>query len=410
MWVARALLAAAVIAAAAHADGSATTLLDSRPYLRGNGTYQETPVYEAFSVNTGTEGGDVLQDLRFVARGWGRLTLGDPFDGDRGTGDLDSAFLEGKLFKRHLTLRLGRQLAVGGALRATQIDGATLRALIAGGIGFEAWGGVPVVPRFNESVGGDLLGGARLFWRHAFDTELGASVIYVEKSHQLAREDVAFDGSYSYSRDLNLSGIAQWSLAEQRFEEGRLAMAWQPARWMQLTLDGQRTAPDLFLDRNSIFAVFSDETRDEAGAELVLRPTSVFTLTGDYHWMKVMGGEGARASLLATFKFPRAATWGAELRLLTQPDNGYKLARIFMIRPLLRALTLTLDLDAYWLEQAIVQAQKRALSGTVTAAWTFSPSWDAMVAATLGETPNFSQRTEIVARVAYRFGLPRGAP
>jgi len=119
----RKLLVLSLLAAvAARADGSATTLFDSHPYVR-NGGYQESPIYESFALSARADGGDWLQDVRIVARGWGRLTLGPPFDEHRTAGDLDSFFFEGRVFKRHLLLRVGRQLAIGGAVRATQIDG-----------------------------------------------------------------------------------------------------------------------------------------------------------------------------------------------------------------------------------------------------------------------------------------------
>src|SRR5690242_15967276 len=139
----RALVLALVAAGAARADGSATTLFDSRPYTR-NGGYQESPIYESFALTARADGSDWLQDVRIVARGWGRLTLGPPFDERRATGDLDSFFFEGRLLKRHLLLRVGRQLAIGGAVRATQVDGIAADALIAYGLGVQAWAGVPV--------------------------------------------------------------------------------------------------------------------------------------------------------------------------------------------------------------------------------------------------------------------------
>ena len=392
-----ALLAALV---AAGVEGGSTTLLDSRPYLR-NGAVQETPIYESFALSAQGEGAGWLQDLRLVARGWGRLTLGPPID-DRAAADLDSLFVEGKLLQRRLTVRLGRQLAAGGALRATQLDGLSVRALVLRGFGSEAWVGAPVQPRFDVQPGGDFLAGGRLFWRHAFDSELGASIVYAVRHHELAREDVALDGSSSLFRTVQLSGRAQWSLAEERLAEARFAALWQPARWLQLGADAQRTAPDLFLDRDSIFAVISDERRDEAGGELVLRPDPALSITADGHWLRVEGGDGARASLLAAWRLPRGTT-GVELRLLTQPDNGYKLARLFAIRRLPHSVTLTLDLDAYWLERQ-VNGGKRAVAATLTAGWAFAAAWEAMVAGSLGESPYFDRRAEIVARLAWRFG------
>jgi hypothetical protein len=401
----KALVLALLAAAAARADGSATTLFDSRPYVRDGG-YQESPIYESFSLFARSDGNDWLQDVRVVARGWGRLTLGPPFDGNRTTGDVDSLFIEGRLLQRHLLVRLGRQLAVGGAVRATQFDGLTARGIIAYGLGAEVFGGAPVQPRFGVSRG-DALAGGRVFWSRSFDSEVGASFVYALRNGYLARKDFALDGSYTPWRSINLSGLLQWSLEERRLAEARLTALWQVTPKVQLVADVQRTSPDLFLDRSSIFAVFSEEIRNEAGGELVFRVLQPLTLSADWHWMRVEGGHGHRAGARATFRTPRGGSYGAELRLLTEPDNGYKQARLYAIRQLRPDLTVTLDLDGYWLERE-VNAQKRSFVATLTGGWAINPAWDAMLAGSFGTTPYFERRTEIIARLTYRFALPGG--
>jgi hypothetical protein len=206
-----------------------------------------------------------------------------------------------------------------------------------------------------------------------------------------------------------VSGLAQWSLAELRLAEARLQALWQVNRKVQLVADVQRTEPDLFIDRSSIFAVFSEEMRNEAGAEVVWRPLQPVSLEADYHWLNVEGGHGYRMGARATYRTPYGSSYGAELRLLDQPDNGYTLARLFGIRKLRQDITLTVDLDGYWLKQ-VVNAHTQSLVGTVTAGWAFRPNWEAMLAGSLGTTPYFETRTELVARVTYRFGLPGGLP
>ncbi len=404
----RKLLVLALLAsAAARADGSATTLFDSHPYTR-NGGYQESPIYESFALSTRADGTDWLQDVRIVARGWGRLTLGPPFDEHRTAGDLDSFFFEGRLLKRHLLLRVGRQLAVGGALRATQLDGIAADGVIAYGFGVQAWAGVPVQPRFSQARG-DFLTGARVFWRKAFDSEVGASYVYALRRGYLARNDVALDGSWTPIRPVTVSGLAQWSLEEARLAEAKLQALWQVDRKLQLVADVQRTAPDLFIDRSSIFAVFSEEIRNEAGGEIVYRLLQPLSLEADWHWMRVEGGHGHRGGARATWRTPYGGSYGAEFRLLTEPDNGYKQGRLFGIRKLPRNVTLTLDLDAYWLEREI-NTQKRSFVGTLTCGWAFLPNWEAMLAGSLGTTPYFERRTEVIARLTYRFGIPAGLP
>ena len=403
----KALALALLAAGAARADGSATTLFDSRPYVRDGG-HQDNSIYESFALSARADGGDWLQDVRILARGWGRLTIGPPFDEHRTAGDLDSFFVEGRVLKRHLLLRLGRQLAVGGAVRATQVDGLAADGVIAYGFGAQAWVGVPVQPRFSQASG-DFLTGARLFWRQAFDSEVGASYVYALRRGYLARNDLALDGSWTPVRPVTVSGLLQWSLEEARLAEARLQALWQVSRKLQLVGDVQRTAPDLFLDRSSIFAVFSEERRDEAGGEVVYRPLQPLSLEADWHWLKLEGGHGHRGGARATYRTPYGGSYGAELRLVTEPDNGYKLARLFGIRKLPRDVTVTLDLDAYWLEREI-NAEKRSFVATLTSGWAFLPNWEAMLAGSFGTTPYFERRVQVIARLTYRFGLPAGIP
>src|SRR3954465_12648786 len=172
----KALILAFLTAASARAGGESMTLFDSRPYVRDGG-HQDNSIYESFALNTRADGTDWLQDMRIVARGWGRLTIGTSFDEHQTAGDLDSLFFEGRILKRHLLLRVGRQLATGGAVRATQFDGISADGVIVNGFGAQAWAGVPTQPRFSQERG-DFLAGGRAFWRKAFDSEVGVSYVY----------------------------------------------------------------------------------------------------------------------------------------------------------------------------------------------------------------------------------------
>ena len=405
----RSLLALALVApAAARADGSATTFFDSRPYVRDSG-YQESPLFESFSLFARSDGGALLQDVRIVARGWGRVTMGVPLDDHRTAGDVDSLFFEGRLLQRHLTLRLGRQMVTGGAARATQMDGAFARVVAGKGIGAELYGGIPVDPRF-AAARGDAMAGGRLFWNPSFDSEVGASAVYALKRGYVARKDAGFDASITPVRPLTLSGLAQWSIDDRRLEEARLSALWQLASQLQIVADVQRTAPDLFIDRSSIFAVFAEELRDEAGGEIVLRPLRPLSISAGWHWLRVEGGHGHRASVHGSLRTGDDGSLGVELRLLTQPDNGYKEARLYWIRKLSPDFTLTLDLDGTWLERELgLYAQKRSLVATGTLGWAIDEAWEAMLAGSLGTTPYFEQREEVAVRLSWKFGLPGGA-
>jgi hypothetical protein len=395
------------VAGAARADGSSTTLFDSSPYVR-NGGSTDNSFYEAIALNSRADGTDWLQDIHIVARGWGRLTPGTAFDEHNVAGDLDSFFVEGRLLERHLLVRVGRQFAVGGAMRALQIDGLLLDGVVAKGFGVQGWAGVPVQPRFTQADG-DFVTGARVFWRHAFDSEVGASYVYMLRHGYIARDDVALDGSFVPIRPVTVSGLLQYSIEGNGIAEGRLQGLWQVDPKWQLVADFQHTAPNLFLDQSSIFAFFSEEVRNEAGGEVVYRASQRLSLQADLHYLHVEGGGGVDGDLRATYRMPTGTNYGAEVRALYQPDNGYTLARVWGMRKLPRQITVTLDLDAYWLEHEI-NTSKHAFVATLTGGWEFRRNWEVMLAGSLGATPYFERRTEVIARLVYRFGIPAGFP
>ena len=146
-------------------DASLQTLVAGRSDPRDGKLYSVVPVYETVSLLASDLQLKHVEDLKIVVSAWGLLTpWGDagplPF-GDRYSGDVDLAFIEGKLFKKRVQLRLGRQMVFGGAARAMQIDGANLTLGIWRGLALSLWGGAPVIPRFMTGRG-DATGGARL--------------------------------------------------------------------------------------------------------------------------------------------------------------------------------------------------------------------------------------------------------
>jgi len=209
-------------------------------------------------------------------------------------------------------------------MRATQFDGITADALITSGIGLQGWAGVPVQPRFAQADG-DFIGGARLFWRQAFDSEVGASYVYALRKGYVARNDFALDGSWTPIRPVTVSGLAQWSLEESRLQEAKVQALWQVNKQVQLVGDIQRTAPDLFIDRSSIFRglLGGVPQRSWRPRSCTVR-CSPLSLEADYHWLNVEAGHGYRMGARATYRTPYGGSYGAELRLLDEPDNGYR--------------------------------------------------------------------------------------
>src|SRR5262249_20755741 len=286
------------------------------------------PAYESISiVATGLDVSGV-EGTRVLISGWGMLAAGEPRD-DRATGDLDLAFIEGRLLDRRLALRAGRQLIASGVARNLQLDGLDAVVRAPYGIGVEAYGGVPVTTRFG-SVSDDGAFGGRLFWRPAPRFEGGVSFIDVVDDGRIDRQEAGIDARLVVADSLTLTGLAALSTVETRLAEAAVRALWQPRRDLELTVEASRTAPDLFLSRGSIFSAFAEEPHDEAGATISLRPFSSLRLWGDGYAISDEAGVGGRGGLRLGWTLDRAAATvlGVEGRVLSVPDHGYQQARV----------------------------------------------------------------------------------
>jgi hypothetical protein len=390
-------------AGAAGLEGNSTTLFDSRPYARDGKAYVEAPLYEQFSLFTPAVQVGPADDVRVVLRAWGRGGLGDAIFGDRVTSDIDVAYVEGAFAGKRVSVRLGRQFLSDGAARGLQLDGGQASARLFKGAGVEAYGGVPVIPRFEYGSGNAIAGG-RAFYRLGFDAEISASLLYALEGGEVARKDLAFDGWWHALPQLTVGGDFQWSLAEARIEEAKALVQWQQGKDLQLTADLSRTAPDLFLPRTSIFTVFSEERRDELGGEVAVRFGPRLSAFLDYHKLFVGGGDGDSMRAKLTWKPSRAPTlYGLEARVLEEPLNGFQQLRAFWMHRFRRDIAATFELDGYRLDRD-VNGRRGSFLGTATASYPVTPSLDVMGGASLGTTPYLERRFEVVARAVWRFG------
>ena len=363
------------------------------------------PIYQLLTLDVGGVHAKYLDELRISVSGWGELALGDPREGTF-TGDLDIGFVNARLFHGRLEARLGRQFVFAGVSRALQLDGGSLTWRIWRGIAINAYGGAPVTPRFGTSLG-DVAVGGRMYWRARWNTEVGLSFLQVNEAGRIAQQNLGADARWQILRSLTASGYATLSLVELRLAEASLAATWRPIPMLDLRADYHRTAPDLFLPRSSILSVFAQESYDEAGGSVWLRPAARVRLDGDWHVILEPGGTGERGGLKGNVYLGRSfqTSLGAGLRVLHLPDKGYVRARLFAVERLLSTVVLTLDLDAYRLEHALTGygGQFYSFTGAATVGWDFHPGWRAVLSGVGDVTPFVQQRFEAMIKLAYNW-------
>jgi len=411
LWAGRAalvLIVAAATDAAAQTttvNVSSTSLFAARPEWRDGQSHISTPILERIGFSANGLDNDWIKDVRFNVLAWGMADPSVPDSERVFSGDVDLAYVQASVFDRRLSLRLGRQLVVGGVVRATSIDGLSTELKIWRGFGLSAYGGVPVVPRFAVARGDGIVGG-RAFWRQSIDTEVGVSFIQLFDHGFTSRQDLGVDARYAPSREWAFNGLATWSLVEARLAEGELTARFDPRLNLQFLATYRRTAPDLFISRGSIFSVFADEHRDETGGGIFWKPERWVGLYADARVLWVPAGTGVDATGRATFNVG-VSTLGAEARRLSEPSNGYWQARVWAVRPLSRALSVSGDLSGFLFDHSI-NGIPRSLNATGSANYAFAPGWRAVVSGAFGNTPFYTHSFQVIGRLVYDFSTQAG--
>jgi len=409
----------APVAGAQVTEASSTTVFRIEPvWLAGDSrtTYSATEF-----VNLSMRAIDVpgVQDLRLQLSAWatGGLVSSGP-DGIL-IGDVQLLTLSGSMFDHHLNVTLGRQLIMGGAAQALQLDGVNATVNIAAGFGFNAYIGAPTpsplatgpgiyayvgAPSVNRGVVpiGDFAFGGRAFWRPSYGSEVGISFNEVLDEGVLARQNLGLDLHYAILSNLGISASGIFSLAEMQVADAEVSLAWQVLPTLELSIKGQYSLPELSLPLTSIFTVFAYPERTAVGGGVFWQALPRLSVYGDYQQLWVDGGSGEEADLRVTYKFNRSSTLGVTGRLLLVPVNGYTDARAWFLQTLTDKFRLSADLDWIWLQNPINQVRDSVV-GTASFNWIIGSGWTAMLSASGGTTTLYNSVFTATARVSYDF-------
>jgi hypothetical protein len=450
--VASTLIASSVSAGSAAVEASSLSLF--RQESRHGIVHPTYPTWATFSVATRRVKMPWPGTTSLVLSTWGRFDPASPRDGRTVAGDIGLAYAEGTLGRDRVLVRAGRQLLFEGAGRGLHVDGAWLRTDLLGGFGATLYAGVPIRLRFFD-FRGLVAAGGRVFWRHSSDTEIGLSFVHVMAGGRPSQQDIAMDGRYWLHNSFSLVGLARWSSlavltpvaqaiprpsdvraggsvvtnaktasgvladggsawqrATQPLKEAELALIWQPLDSAQFVLRYRRTDPTLFLSQASVFSVFSDERRDQAGVFMALDPLRSVSINADADVLNLPSGVGLNAGVRSVLR-PRLlrnpTTLGAETRVFLVPINGYWQLRAFGSHKLYGLASVSADADLHILVRE-VHGKRYEASVATTCFITPIPQWNVGVALVVGTSPLVRYRVEALARASWGFStlLPRG--
>ncbi|MCA9669903.1 MAG: hypothetical protein KC503_30115 [Myxococcales bacterium] len=393
-----------------------------------------------------------LAGLSVHASFWAAVDVGNErLEIDRGSGDISSLYLRYVApakprfgWMRGITLTVGRQFVSAGPTTLEQIDGVELRYThVNSGIQLVAFGGAPSGIRLTNqpfALGNDdydygesWVVGGRLGYVD-FGGIVRGGVAYVQRrwNGEIAQQDVSADLSLSLLRGsapLTLNAIGTMSLEALDLKEVRASLDFQPFRRLDLALGYRYSRPDLWIPRTSIFSVFSDETFQEASADVGLRITRGLRLRAGYgrrfYWSigltpvgndptvayenQADGANRAMAELSWRFLIRR---WGggsgrviARVERLEAPeDNAYNRARLAAAIPfILRApIRIVADVDAFFLDNEINGTRYGLLARGFVEIAPFCPCFKILVGGGGGISPLLSKQGTFLVRLSWQ--------
>ena len=384
-----------------------------------------TPAYEILTVSAREIRNPLADHLEVVLSTWGSYDFADlRWDNGTGsklTGDVTTGYVKGELFKRHLVLQVGREYVALGSARMVQIDGGSAVLVLPYGFAVSGYAGSPVSQRFQSRgatvswnpEGGDLAYGGRVSWTLPISggpgrgLELGASTAVVKDGKDFAREDVGVDLRLQPVAQVVLTGFGVVSLAEKnRLAEANLLLTWTPLRTLHLSADYRRVAPDLFLPRTSILSVFSDTERTAVGGGVSYDVNRALTLVLDGHVdlqptsKDLSNGTytGYDASARAAWH-SRTASAGIEASYLDAQENGYVGLRLYGRKDAGPAF-IAADLLGHLFREAI-NAEKQAVTATLTGGYELGAGWSAVLAGRAGVTVFMERQYDLMAKLVY---------
>lgn len=359
---------------------------------------------------------------------WGNVTFGDIGSEHAVDGDVQVANVGYR--QGPLSFRLGRQHVAGGAARYARFDGGSVHLDSEFGLDAELYGGLTVLPRWDDRPGYHFLGaavdtdlrnpdavpppdrtshyllGGRLGYRiQRFSAGLSLHDQWEQRG--LTRFDAGADGQFAASDTTRFGGSGIFSIDAARFADVRLYADVTPTPPLDLSLEYLHTEPALLLSRESVLAVFSTDSYEEIGGTGQFRLTSLLSFEASaFAQIYEEGRPGARAEGAVRVLTNRSRTTALRIGYtrVQAPINGYHALRISLVKRIAEQLSGTLETYGYFYDDAISGIRTSVVyAGTLSA----EPidRLTVLLGASAARSPYAALDAQTQIRLAYDFDL-----
>lgn len=336
--------------------------------------------------------------------GFGGVDLGAMLYEGRGIGDLGVAQMRYKDAVRGTEVVLGRQYLLLGLARAEHFDGLHLSQTLPFGLRAEVFGGAHAGPRLQYRAGDWMVGG-RLGARIDHKLSAGISFLQAREKEMLKRELLGADVVLHPRSWVELGAGALYDTIGQNLAQLDVFSTFYPRHGMRISIDWRRVIPVALLDKTSIFSVFSDSVRNEAGGDISWKVSRRWTLRADGHVLAFDEGQSgyrAGASAIALLGSRDDSTLTMRVGRWQDAADGYTELRAAVRHYFTSALYAAVDAQAYLYD---VGSNGHTFSFGVTGALGYEVTRRvrAVIAAEGGITPSFETRGQLIGRLEWSY-------
>jgi hypothetical protein len=321
-------------------------------------------------------------------------------DEDGGDGDAVIVAVEMRAKQRRAALRLGRQVVVAGALPATHLDGVAGRARLPYRFDLEAFGGIPVVPRFAMSDW-DWVAGGRAS-RAIGAARLGLAWMQRRDRGALHTHELAGDGTLVV-RGVDVAAGAAWDAIGGGLAEARLSAA-KRRRSVRVELFATHRSPAHLIPATSLFSVLGDVPSRIGGTDVRWRAAPRLDV-GVTAGVRIADGETDEdLTGRARLRLDEAGhgVLGIELRRQGAPDGGWTGVRG----------TARIPLPAHLVAMTEVELVRPDGSGDRGTLWPWAlaaitrraSTWEIAGAIEASASPQYRSRVDVLVRVTRAWG------
>jgi hypothetical protein len=296
--------------------------------------------------------------------------------------------------------RAGRFVLATGAVHPVQIDGARVVARAPGGSTVEAFGGLPVVPRFGARSY-DWLAGGRIAQSIASVATLGVSYVQRREDGEIANEEVGADLSAAPLRWLDVGAFGAYDVTSPGLAEARASVAVRKSDW-RFEVFGSELSPGRLLPATSLFSVLGDLPSLTLGATVRWHATPRLDLLGSGAGQEVAAGAGGNGWLRATLKLDDrgAGSLGLEMRRADIPGAEWTGVRAIASLPLGKGFRYSSEIELVVPDDPDGRGAAWPW-GLAALSWRSSDGWDLAGAVEASSSPQQRYETDALVRLSY---------